>query len=135
MKIIKNKLIPFKGFACMNILGFLFVRTGTELTNKVIRHETIHTHQQYEILTISALISLVVSNIYASWWYLLGVVVMPLALYFLAWLLEIILPPYNSAYKDSPFEREAYHNENHVNYFLHRPLFAWVKFIMKPKDR
>lgn len=135
MKIIKNKWIPFKGFACMNILGLLFVRTTTELPNKVIRHETIHTCQQYEILAVSALISLVLSNIYASWWYLLGVVAMPLALYVLAWLLEIILPPYNSAYKDSPFEREAYHNEHHVNYFLHRPLFAWVKFIMKPKDR
>ena len=130
MKIIRNKLIPFKGFAAMNILGLLFVREEARIDAECIRHEAIHTVQQYEIITLSALIGLVVSTYFASLWYLLIVVAMPIALYLLAWLIELILPPYNSAYKDSPFEREAYMNEQYPDYLEARPPFAWIKYIL-----
>ena len=50
MKIIYNKWIPFKGFSAMNILGFLFTKVKPdELKIKTLRHEQIHTMQQYEI--------------------------------------------------------------------------------------
>lgn len=123
--------MPFGKFGCMNILGFLFVREEVELTDKAINHEAIHTVQQYEILTASALVALVLSNIYASWWYLLIVVVMPILLYALAWLVELLLPPYDSAYKDSPFEHEAYANESNPKYLSTRPFFAWVRYIKR----
>ena len=131
MKIIRNKYLPVGNFGCMNILGFLFVREEVELTNKDINHEAIHTAQQYEVLTASALVALVVSNIYASWLYLLVVVAMPIVVYILAWVVELVLPPYKSAYKDSPFEREAYANEDNPCYLWERTPFAWVKYIKR----
>lgn len=126
MKIIRNKYIPFGTFDAMNILGFLFVKEDTILNDSLIRHEAIHTAQQFEIITLSALIALVLCKVWASWWYLLIVVVMPIAIYLLAWVVELALPPYDSAYKDSPFEREAYRNQYDPEYLAKRPLFAWV---------
>lgn len=117
----------------MNILGVLFVRKYARLSEVTINHEAIHTAQQYEIMTISALVTLVLSNIYASWWYLLIVVVMPIAIYLLSCLIELVLPPYSSAYKDSPFEREAYENQDNPKYLATRPLFAWAKHILKQR--
>lgn len=126
MKIIRNKYLPFGMFDAMNILGFLFVREYTILNDSLIRHEAIHTAQQYEIMTLSSFVALVLCNVWASWWYLLIVVVMPIAIYLLAWVVELALPPYDSAYKDSPFEREAYRNQYDPEYLAKRPLFAWV---------
>lgn len=131
MKIIRNKHIPVGDFDCMNILGFLFVREEVELNDEIIRHEAIHTVQQYEILALSALVALIASNIYASWWYLLIVIAMPIAIYVLAWLIELALPPYDSAYRDSPFEREAYLNQHNPEYLATRPIGATVKYILK----
>lgn len=133
MKIIRNNIIPFGNFGCMNILGLLFVRKEAELNNTVINHEAIHTVQQYEILTASTLLALFVSNIYASWWYLLIAIAMPIAVYVLAWLVELLLPPYDSAYRDSPFEREAYMNQDDPMYLAKRPIGATLKYILKKR--
>lgn len=131
MKIIRNKYLPFGKFGVMNLLGLLIVREEVELTDKDINHEAIHTAQQYEILTASALLALVVSNIYASWWYLLITIAMPIAMYVLAWLIALVLPPYDSAYMDSPFEREAYANQHDPLYLAKRAWYAWWKYILK----
>lgn len=131
MKIIRNKYIPFGTFDAMNILGFLFVKEDTLLDDELINHEAIHTVQQYEIMTASALVALVMSNIFASWWYLLIVIAMPIAIYLLAWLIELVLPPYDSAYKDSPFEREAYLNQHDPMYLAKRPIGATLKYVLK----
>ena len=133
MKIIRNKHIPFGKFGVMNILGLLFVKEDAVLTDEIIRHEATHTVQQYELLTASALLALFVSNIYASWWYLLITIAMPIAVYILAWLIELVLPPYDSAYKDSPFEREAYANQHDPMYLAKRPYFAVFKYILKTR--
>lgn len=133
MKIIKNKYIPFGKFDCMNILGLLFVREEVVLNDTIINHEATHTVQQYELLTASALLALFVSNIYASRWDLLITIAMPIAVYVLAWLIELVLPPYKTAYKDSPFEREAYANQHDPMYLAKRPLFATFKYILKTR--
>ena len=49
MIIIRNKRIPIAGFSAMNILGILFVRKAARIDKETIRHEAIHTQQQYEI--------------------------------------------------------------------------------------
>lgn len=133
MKIIRNKYIPFGYFTAMNILGLLFVKEHAPLYERDIRHEAIHSAQQYEILTASAIVSLVLSCIWTSWWYLLITIAMPILLYIGAWLIELVLPPYKTAYKDSPFEREAYMNERDPEYLANRPLFAWVKYFIKDR--
>ena len=152
MKIIENRFIPFKGFTCMNILGLLFVRKGESLGANDYCHEGIHTYQQYEIIAVSAIISLILCNIFQSWWYILGVGVMPFALYVLGFILEMVIPPYHNvkgptgflnkvkkvwldAYRDNCFEREANQNEWVDNYIAVRPLFAWVKYIIPKSQR
>lgn len=97
MRIIHNKFIPFKGFGAMNILGLVFSRKpAEEVTLVTKRHEQTHTYQQYEILGISAVLSLVLCNIFVSWWYLLGCLVIPFVVYILGFLIELILPPYHN---------------------------------------
>ena len=51
MKIIYNKIIPFKGFLAINLFGFLFARK--KLTEVNINHEKIHTEQMKELLSKS----------------------------------------------------------------------------------
>ena len=131
MLIIRNKILPIGSFACMNILGLLFVREEVVLDDEILNHEAIHTEQQYEILMLSLAVGLMLSNIYATWWWLLLALVMPFALYILAWFIELLLPPYGTAYKDSPFEREAYANQRNPKYLATRPLFAWWRYILK----
>lgn len=129
MYVIKNSIIPFKGYSAMNILGLLFVRKDITLSKRVLRHEKIHSVQQYELLLVSAILSLVACAIWQSWWYILITVTMPIAVYLLAWFIALLLPPYNRAYKDSPFEREAYVKEIDIYYLWNRKPFGWVKFI------
>jgi hypothetical protein len=133
MLIIRNKRIPIAGFSAMNILGILFVRKEARIDKETIRHEAIHTAQQYEIMCLTAIIALIGSNYYPSWWYLPMTILMPIALYIVAWLIELILPPFGNAYKDSPFEREAYANEKDSEYLAKRPFFAWVKYFIIKK--
>lgn len=129
MWIIKNNIIPVKGFAAMNILGLLFVRKNVQLTPRLLRHEKIHSVQQYEIMMVSAILALIASTMWQSWWYLLIVVAMPLLMYVLAWLIALVLPPYDSAYKDSPFEREAKANEINPEYLVTRKFMYFLRYI------
>lgn len=52
MKIIYNRIIPFKGFSAINLFGILFARTEKKgrISDVLINHETIHTEQQKEML-------------------------------------------------------------------------------------
>ena len=49
MKTFKNSILPFKGFAAINLFGILFVRKGATVTERTIRHEKIHTKQMPEL--------------------------------------------------------------------------------------
>ena len=163
MKIIHNNIIPFGDFGSMNILGLLFTKHPIgQITPRTKRHEGTHTYQQYELLMVAALVSLILCNIFASWWYLLGVLVIPFALYATAFLIEAFIPPYHNAkecfegktlwgkikaiptwlgkvwvdaYRDNCFEREAYMNEDDPEYNSTRSLFAEVKYILKKRER
>ena len=50
MKIIYNKIIPFKGYKAITIWPFIFVRK--QLNEISINHEEIHGKQQLELLII-----------------------------------------------------------------------------------
>ena len=50
MKIIYNNIIPFPGFKCINLFGFLFARS--KMKERDINHEAIHTAQMKELLYI-----------------------------------------------------------------------------------
>lgn len=53
MKVIYNKIIPFKGYKCINLFGVLFVRKGCTMRESDYNHEAIHTKQMKELLYVS----------------------------------------------------------------------------------
>lgn len=104
MKIVRNNIIPFRGFRAINLFGILFVRGAAEVTGTVINHERIHSMQMRE--TGYALFYL---------WY------------FIEWLVRLALP--GDAYRNIGFEREAYTNQTDLSYLERREPFSWVKYI------
>lgn len=107
MKIIYNNILPIYGFKCMNLFGVLLVRKkfkGT-LTEVTINHEKIHSAQFKELLYI--------------FYYLV---------YVMCWIIEVFRPPYQTAYRDTWFERESYGNEKNLDYLQKRKPFAFVKY-------
>lgn len=104
MKIIYNNIIPFKGFLAINLFGVLFVRgTGSDINERVLSHERIHTAQMKEL------------------WYIPFYL-----LYLLEWLYR--LTQKGNAYRNISFEREAYENEMDLDYLANRRKWAmWRK--------
>lgn len=102
MKIIRNNIIPFKGFAAINICGILFVRNGVKITDTLINHESIHTAQMKELWFVG--------------FYLL---------YVLEWLwLMLNGISSNEAYHAISFEKEAYDNQANLAYLDSRKPFS-----------
>lgn len=94
----------------MNLFGVLFVRknpdgTNPELSDKTINHEMIHTEQIKDCLWI--------------FYY---------PIYLILWFLEVLLPPYPSAYKDTCMERECYDNDMNLNYLKTRKPWNFLKY-------
>ena len=106
MKVIVNNIIPFKGFAGINLFGLLFVRKGVVVSERMIRHETIHTKQMKELLFVPFYI-----------------------LYVFEWLVKLCFYG-KQAYRNISFEREAYSNESDLNYLGNRKWFAFLKYII-----
>lgn len=105
MKVIYNRLIPFKGYKCVNLFGVLFVREGCTMTATDYNHEAIHTTQMKELLYVP--------------FYLL---------YVLEWLWHLIRPrDTRAAYRAISFEREAYAHEGEADYLKTRKKFNQYK--------
>lgn len=111
MKIIRNSIIPFEGFLCINLFGILFVRGNRYVSDIVINHESIHTQQMKELWYIP----------YYIW-------------YVIEWIVRLF--QYNfthKAYHNISFEREAYDNESNMEYLQKREKFISFKFYLKNK--
>lgn len=105
MKVIYNRLIPFKGYKCVNLFGVLFVCEGCTMTATDYNHEAIHTTQMKELLYVP--------------FYLL---------YVLEWLWHLIrLRDTRAAYRAISFEREAYAHEGEADYLKTRKKFNQYK--------
>jgi len=110
MKIIYNNIIPFPGFWAINLFGVLFVRadaskdvTETQM-KRMINHEKIHTAQMRELAYIPFYI-----------------------IYILEWFSRLFYAP-KTAYRGLSFEKEAYNNEDNLEYLATRKHFAqWRK--------
>lgn len=107
MKIIYNSIIPFKGFIAVNLFGILFVRKEykDKLSKQTLNHEAIHTEQIKETLGIL--------------FYLI---------YLIEWFVKLFKYGKNS-YRNISFEREAYDNENNLNYINSRKRFKWLYYL------
>lgn len=108
MKIIYNKVIPFKGFRAINLFGIVFARKeACPLTPTTMHHEKIHTAQMRELLFVGFYIA-----------------------YFFEWLFRLVRQSYTGedAYRSISFEREAYAKQNKFTYLERRKHFAqWRK--------
>ena len=105
MKVIYNRLIPFRGFKCINLFGNLFVREGCTMSRTDFNHEAIHTAQMKDLLYIP--------------FYLL---------YVLEWLCRLIqLQDSRKAYHAISHEREAYDNQGNSDYLTERKPYNQFK--------
>lgn len=103
MLIVRNNIIPFSGYAAINLFGVLFVRNGVRIDDRLLNHERIHTRQQLELLFLPFFI-----------------------LYLAEWIIGLFRFGFDSnrAYQAITFEREAYANQDNPGYLPRRPLFA-----------
>lgn len=104
MKIIYNNFIPFKGFAAINLFGVLFVREGVKITEEMINHKKIHTAQMKEMLYI-----------FFYLWYVIE------------WVIRLFKK--GDAYRNISFEKEAYINEDYLNYLKERQPYTWFWYL------
>ena len=104
MKIVRNKIIPFKGFKAINLFGILFVRKDAVLSDIDINHEKIHTEQMKELLFI----------FFHVW-------------YAIEWIIRLFGP--GNAYRNISFEQEAYANEDNFNYLEERNHFSFLNYL------
>ena len=109
MKIVVNKVLPFKGFKALCLLKWIWVKPGTILTQRDFNHEATHYVQQKEM------------------WYVFFYL-----LYGLEWLIKYsIVLDAKKAYYLISFEREAYENDTYKNWIQERPRFYWLKYLFK----
>ena len=103
MKVFRSRIIPFKGFLAVNVMGALFARPGVTVTPTLVNHEAIHTAQMREMCYV--------------FFYLL---------YFMEWIVRLFMR--GNAYRNISFEREAYDHQHDLNYLSRRKHFAqWRK--------
>ena len=88
----------------MNLFGVLFARKNARITEKTINHESIHTAQMKEMLYIFFYV-----------WYVVE------------WIVRLFMK--GNAYRNISFEKEAYMNENNMDYLKHRKHYSWIKLI------
>lgn len=104
MKIVRNNVIPFKGFAAINLFGILFVRKDVNLTTTMMNHECIHTTQMKEM-----------AYVFFYLWYVME------------WLIRLMMK--GNAYRNISFEKEAYGNEADFAYLSNRKRYSWFKYL------
>lgn len=67
MLIIRNKLIPFKGFKAITLWPFIFIRKGCSFNEIDLNHESIHGRQQLELLIIPFYIIYLIEQIFKGY--------------------------------------------------------------------
>lgn len=109
MKVIQNKLIPFKGYSYINLFGLIFTRDKSKISDKSYNHEKIHLKQMQEMLWIPFYL-----------WYGIEYVLIRLCRLF---------SKQNTVYHDVSFEEEAYNNQDDYEYPETRKHYSWLKYL------
>lgn len=105
--IVTKYLIP-KGYNGLTLFPFVMIRNNFDKENKVlINHEKIHIKQQVQLLVLPFLI-----------WYVFE--------FLFRW---IQFKDKNTAYRNISFEREAYANEQNMNYLDQMPFWSFLKYL------
>ncbi|WP_281226604.1 hypothetical protein [Flavobacterium aquiphilum] len=104
--IVAKYLIP-KGYRGLTVFPFVFIKYRFDSENKVlVNHEKIHLRQQLELLVLP----------FFLW-------------YFVEYAVRLLqYKNTNLAYRNISFEREAYANEQDLNYLEKRRFFRFWKY-------
>lgn len=107
MIVILKYLIP-NSYSSIAIYPFIFLSKKKIKENKaLLNHERIHLQQQKELLWL----------FFFVW-------------YFLEFLIHFLkFQNKQKAYKNISFEKEAYTNEENLNYLNHRKLYSFLKYL------
>ena len=110
--IVAKYLIP-KGYRGITLFPFVLVKYVFDSENKVlINHEKIHIRQQLELLVLPFFV-----------WYFVEYAVRLLK-----------YKNANLAYRNISFEREAYANEQHLDYLKTRAFFSFLNYLKTNKS-
>lgn len=91
----------------MNLFGTLWARDTSWIDKYVVNHERIHTAQQRELLFVPFYVA-----------------------YVIEWIVRCVqFRNWHRAYMNISFEREAYMHSRDLTYLLHRPPYAWQRFL------
>ena len=132
MIVIRNNLIPFRGYSAITIWPFIFVRKNAWYSNDIDRHESIHGRQQIEMLLVGMMLAAALAAVGSGWWSLLA-----LPLFYLWYGVEYIIRlcitrDHDRAYSTISFEQEAYTHERDQDYLNHRRPYAWLRYVFRP---
>ena len=119
MRIIRNSIIPCKGFTAINLFGVVFIRKEIRPQHDIslrnwdimLNHELIHTAQMKELL-------------YLPFYLLYGI----------EWLIRLAMyMNVKEAYRNISFEREAYDKQYNFHYIIdkERKPYAFIKYFLK----
>lgn len=120
MKIIRNNILPFKGFSAINLFGILFVKNNAKIDEVTINHEAIHSKQFIELTTLAAVVLVII-----QWWFIFFAPFAFYVWYLIEWLIRL---PKGNAYRRLSFEREAYTNQSNMEYLKKRKAFSFFKY-------
>lgn len=104
---ISLRLLP-KRYHAITIFPFILLRRGGAENEILINHERIHLRQQAELLVL----------LFYLW-------------YIIEYLLKLIIyHNHDKAYRNISFEREAYHNDENLDYLNKRKFWSFAKYLM-----
>ena len=105
--VLEQNVLPPKPYDALNFAGFIWVRNIDVLTENVMRHEAIHTIQARALWYVP----------YYVW-------------YVSEYLIRLVYcMNHGLAYSNISFEREAYENEEKIEYKNERKRFDFLKYI------
>lgn len=107
MIVIRNNIIPFGGYKCINICGILFAKKNAILDEETLNHEAIHSAQIFEMLVV-----------FFYLWYVIEFIIRFLSSF-----------KWKESYKKIGFEQESNYNESDLEYLDSRNHYAWFYYI------
>lgn len=128
---IYSRYLPFGKFDYLTFLVWVIIKkqynpaTGVwerpVMSDWAVRHETWHVWQRCCLFVLGVVCAIASAATFAlagapiPWWVWVTPVVAPYAVYAVCWFVGLLLPPYDSAYRDVCFESEAQYHEYDEN--------------------
>jgi hypothetical protein len=123
------RLVLADGFNAFMFFGLVLAKKTLSEQGK--RHEMTHVHQWVEVTLAWCLIATWIGAFTGAWWTAMLAPVVFYAVYGLNWIGSRCVPKVGNEYRAIGFEREARYFEEDEWYLDRRPLFGWVKWIIK----